>query len=98
MLSEELAGPVGGDNIPLVEVVEVEETQDLHQPEADLGLAQYEGSDSGSCSSFEVLLPDFSSLGLSDVKQSDTSSTSTSDETARDKRSSTPEAGNISNR
>ena len=34
----------------------------------DLGLAQCEVSDSeaGSSSSFEVLLPDFSSLGISD--------------------------------
>ena len=88
VLSEEF--PARGDDIPLVEnsrgpgdglLPSV-----LHNTEA--GLAHYEVSDSeaGSSSSFEVLLPDFSSLGLSDVQQPETSS-----EKTREKRSSTPE-------
>ena len=99
VLSEQLPSPVGGggDHLPVVDVTEDSQgpgdsllPSDLHHLEA--GLAQYEVSDSeaGSSSSFEVLLPDFSSLGLSDIKQSD--STSVSGETAREKRSPTPEA------
>ena len=101
VLSDKLPAPVGGeggDNIPVVEVVEVVEDSQgpghLHHLEA--GLAQYEVSDSeaGSSSSFEVLLPDFSSLGLSDVKLADTSCS------VREKRSPTPEdvPRNIDNR
>lgn len=93
VLSEQLPGPVGGesDHLPVVDVTEDSQgpgdsllPSDLHHLEA--------GSDSeaGSSSSFEVLLPDFSSLGLSDIKQFDT--TSVSGETAREKRSPTPEA------
>ena len=87
--------PQGGDNIPRVEVVEDspgDNTGDnllsppFHHLEA--GLAQYEVSDSGSSSSFEVLLPDFSSLGLSDVKQPDSSGTC--GEASKGKRSPSP--------
>ena len=87
VLSEQPPAPVGGeggDNIPVVEVVEDSQGPGhLHHLEA--GLAQYEVSDSeaGSSSSFEVLLPDFSSLGLSDA--------SGETQTAREKRSATPE-------
>ena len=90
VLSEEF--PVGGDNIPVVEDSRGPGDGDGLLPSplrnTEAGLAHYEVSDSeaGSSSSFEVLLPDFSSLGLSDVKQSETSS-----EKTREKRSSTPE-------
>ena len=59
----------------------------------EAGLAQYEVSDSGSSSSFEVLLPDFSSLGLSDVKQPDSSGTCGEASKGKRSPSPTPEVG-----
>ena len=74
---EDIRGPADG-LLPAV----------LHGTEADLTQCEGADSEAESSSSFEVLLPDFSSLGLTDVKQFDTSSSS---ETTREKRSSTPE-------
>ena len=84
VLSEEL--PVRGDGLPVPE--DIRGPTVLHGAEADLTQCEGADSEAESSSSFEVLLPDFSSLGLTDVKQSDTSSFS---ETTREKRSSTPE-------
>ena len=90
VLSEEF--PVRGDGLPVPE--DIRGPADgllpavLHGTEADLTQCEGADSEAESSSSFEVLLPDFSSLGLTDVKQSDTSSSS---ETTREKRSSTPE-------
>ena len=83
VLSQEF--PPGGDAIPVVDYDGLPPAVP-HNTEAGLAdLAQYEVSDSeaGSSSSFEVLLPDFSSLGLSDA--------SGETQTAREKRSATPE-------
>ena len=91
VLSQEF--PPGGDAIPVVDYDGLPPAVP-HNTEAGLAdLAQYEVSDSeaGSSSSFEVLLPDFSSLGLSEVKQPDPDTSREENTTTREKRSSTPD-------
>ena len=91
VLSQEF--PPGGDAIPVVDYDGLPPAVP-HNTEAGLAdLAQYEVSDSeaGSSSSFEVLLPDFSSLGLSEVKQPDPDTSREDNATTREKRSSTPD-------